>query len=104
MENALAGKRVLITQAAAFMGPVLCEVFAEQGAEVIANADELVEADAAERIVHAAGHIDVLVANLAIKAPSTAALEVADDEWRDVFAALVDPLPRLVRAARARSC
>ena len=37
MENALAGKRVLITQADAFMGPVLCEVFAEQGAEVIAS-------------------------------------------------------------------
>ena len=104
MENALAGKRILITQADAFMGPVLCEVFAEQGAEVIASADDLAVVDAAERIVHAAGHIDVLVANLAIKAPSTAALEVADAEWRDVFAALVDPLPRLVRAARARSC
>ena len=98
MENALAGKRVLITQAAAFMGPVLCEVFAEQGAEVIASADDLVEANAAERIVHAAGRIDVLVANLAIKAPSTAALDVTEAEWRDVFAALVDPLPRLVRA------
>jgi len=98
MENALAGKRVLITQADAFMGPVLCEVFAEQGAEVVASADELVEADAAERIVGAAGRIDVLVANLAITAPSTAALEVAEAEWRDVFAALVDPLPRLVRA------
>ena len=99
MENALAGKRVLITQADAFMGPVLCEVFAEQGAEVIPSADDLAVVDAAERVVRAAGHIDVVVANLAIKAPSTAALEVADDEWRDVFAALVDPLPRLVRAA-----
>ena len=104
MENALAGKRVLITQADAFMGPVLCEVFAEQGAEVIASADDLAVVDAAERIVHAAGRIDLLVANLAIKAPSTAALDVTDGEWRDVFAALVDPLPRLVRAARARSC
>ena len=99
MENALAGKRILITQADAFMGPVLCEVFAEQGAEVIPSADDLAVVDAAERVVRAAGHIDVVVANLAIKAPSTAALEVADDEWRDVFAALVDPLPRLVRAA-----
>ncbi|MDX9886935.1 SDR family oxidoreductase [Thauera sp.] len=98
MENALAGKRVLITQATAFMGPMLSEVFAAQGADVIASADELVEVDAAERIVHAAGRIDVLVANLAIKAPSTAALDVTEAEWRDVFAALVDPLPRLVRA------
>ena len=51
MENALAGKRVLITQATAFMGPVLCEVFAEQGAEVIASADDLAVVDAAERVV-----------------------------------------------------
>ena len=68
MENALAGKRVLITQADAFMGPVLCEVFADQGAEVVASADDLAVVDAAERVVRAAGHIDVVVANLAIKA------------------------------------
>ncbi|MFP5401042.1 MAG: hypothetical protein ACLGH1_03735 [Gammaproteobacteria bacterium] len=41
MENALAGKRVLITQADAFMGPALCEVFAEQGAELVASASAL---------------------------------------------------------------
>lgn len=35
-EQGLSGKRVLITQADEFMGPTLCEVFAEQGAEVIA--------------------------------------------------------------------
>ena len=33
------------------------------------------------------------------EAPSTPAPEVTDAEWRQVFAALVDPLPRLVRAA-----
>jgi 2-keto-3-deoxy-L-fuconate dehydrogenase len=99
MENALAGKRVLITQADAFMGPALCDVFAEQGADVIASADELVAPDAAARVVQAAGRIDVLLINLALKAPSTPAVDVTDDEWRDVFAALVDPLPRLVRAA-----
>lgn len=99
MENALAGKRVLITQASAFMGPALCEVFTAQGAEVIASTDDLVEAGAAERVVRAAGRIDALVANLAIKAPATPAVEVTDAEWRDVFAALLDPLPRLVRAA-----
>ena len=99
MEKTLAGKRVLITQASAFMGPVLCEVFAEQGAEVVASTDELVDVVAAERVVLAAGPIDVLVANLAMKAPSTAVVDVTEAEWRDIFAALVDPLPRLVRAA-----
>jgi len=99
MQSALSGKRVLITQSDEFMGPVLCEVFAEHGAEVLANQDALVEPGAAERVIHDAGRIDVLVANLALKAPSTPAVEVTESEWREVFAALVDPLYRLVRAA-----
>jgi 2-keto-3-deoxy-L-fuconate dehydrogenase len=99
MQNALVGQRVLITQSTEFMGPVLCEVFAEQGATVMASTEELVQADAAERVVRSAGEFDVLVANLAYRAPSTPATDVDEQEWRDVFAALVDPLPRLVRAA-----
>ena len=99
MQNALTGKRVLITQATEFMGPVLCEVFAEQGAEVVASAADLSEPGAARRVVEEAGLIDVLVANLAIRAPTTAAVEVSEAEWRAVFAALVDPLPHLVGAA-----
>jgi 2-keto-3-deoxy-L-fuconate dehydrogenase len=99
MQNALRAKRVLITQATDFMGPALCEVFAEQGADVVASAEALAEAGAAERVVRDAGRIDALVANLALPAPSTPAAEVTDTEWREVFAALVDPLPRLVRAA-----
>ena len=39
----LQGKRVLITQADAFMGPVLCQVFAEQGASVMANTQPLID-------------------------------------------------------------
>ena len=99
MQNALTGKRVLITQATEFMGPVLCEVFAEQGAEVVASAADLSEPGAARRVVLEAGPFDVLVANLAIRAPTTAAVEVSEAEWRAVFAALVDPLPHLVGAA-----
>lgn len=94
----LSGKRVLVTHADAFMGPVLCEVFASHGATVIASTDPLVGADAPAAIVAEAGHVDVLVANLAMPAPTTAATEVSDDEWNDVFAALVHPLPRLFRA------
>jgi 2-keto-3-deoxy-L-fuconate dehydrogenase len=99
MQNTLTGKRVLITQSTEFMGPVLCEVFAEQGADVVASSEALAAPGAAERVVCDAGHIDVLVANLALKAPSTPAADVTADEWREVFAALVDPLPRLIRAA-----
>jgi 2-keto-3-deoxy-L-fuconate dehydrogenase len=99
MQNALAGKRALITQSTAFMGPVLCEVFAEQGATVVASSEELSEPDVVDRVVRSAGAFDILVANLAYTAPTTAATDVSEDEWRRVFAALVDPLPRLVRAA-----
>ncbi len=99
MQNALVGRRVLITQATEFMGPALCEVFAEQGAQVVASAEELVAPSAAERVVREAGAIDVLVVNLALKAPTTPAVDVTDDEWRQAFAVLVDPLPRLVAAA-----
>jgi len=94
----LAEKRVLVTQADAFMGPVLCEVLAEHGAIVVASTADLRDPAAPAAVVAAAGRVDVLVANLAIPAPSTPALEVTDDEWREVFTALVDPLPRLCRA------
>lgn len=98
MKNLLQGKRVLVTQAAEFMGPTLCEVFAEQGAEVVASGEPLLDPQSAARVVEAAGSIDVLVANLALVAPDTPAADVDDDEWARVFAALVDPLPRLARA------
>jgi 2-keto-3-deoxy-L-fuconate dehydrogenase len=99
MQQALSGKRVLITQCNEFMGPVLCEVFAEQGADVVASAEPLHEPEAAGRVVRAAGQLDVLVANLAVMAPSTPAVDVDAVEWKDVFSRLVDPLPRLVAAA-----
>ena len=99
MQHVLTGKRILVTQSTEFMGPVLCEVFAEQGATVIASPQPLHLPDAAAQVVQAAGDIDVLVANLAYTAPTTAAADVTDQEWRQVFDALVDPLPRLVRAA-----
>ena len=99
MNHTLAGKRILVTQAASFMGPALCEVLAQNGAIVIANTDPLTEVGAAAAVVSAAGVVDVLVANLAISAPTSLATEVSESEWRDTFAALVDPLPRLFRAA-----
>ena len=94
----LQGKRVLITQADVFMGPVLCEVFAGHGAIVIASTDAVLSPAAPAAIVADAGQVDVLVANLAIPAPISAATEVLEDEWRSTFEALVDPLPRFFRA------
>ena len=97
-QNTLTGKRVLITHAHAFMGPVLCEVFARQGAEVIASTAALASEEEVRRVVADAGPVDALVANLAFPAPSTPVTEVDDAEWDAAFAALVHPLPRLFRA------
>lgn len=98
-DGTLQDKRILVTQADAFMGPVLCEVLAEHGAAVIADKRSLVSADAPAAALADAGRIDVLIANLALPAPQTEATAVSEQEWRDTFAALVDPLPRLCKAA-----
>lgn len=95
--DGLAGKRVLITQAAEFMGPVLVKAFREHGAIVVADESLLADPQAPQRAAAAAGEVDVLIANLGVPAPSTRAHEVGDDEWRHVFANMVDPLPRLFR-------
>jgi 2-keto-3-deoxy-L-fuconate dehydrogenase len=96
--NSLVGKRVLITQADAFMGPALCEVFAEHGAQIVADTSSLIARESAANVVAAAGQVDILIVNLAIKAPITLVHEVEDSEWEEVFKVIVDPLPRLVRA------
>jgi NAD(P)-dependent dehydrogenase (short-subunit alcohol dehydrogenase family) len=70
MQHTLTGKRVLITQADEFMGPALCEVLAEQGAEVVASTADLAPPGAAAQVVAQAvkdaGPLDVLVANAGI--------------------------------------
>ena len=94
----LTGQRVLITHADRFMGPALCETFADCGAEVLADTDALLSPTYPAELLARVGRVDVLLAHLALPAPRTAAAEVDDDEWRTLFAAMVDPLPRLVRA------
>ena len=98
MTGKLTGKRVLVTQADEFMGPTLCEVLAEHGAEVVRSIAQLLDPGAADAVVQEAGAIDILVANLAYAAPTTLAVEATDSEWAQTFAALVNPLPRLFRA------
>ena len=96
MTGLLTGKRVLITQSTDWVGPVLVKAFTAEGAAVHADEGSLAPPDAINRF-SPIGHIDILIAHLAIPAPQTRAAEVSDDEWRNVFAHLVDPLPRLIR-------
>ena len=95
----LADKRTLITQAQDFMGPITAEVFAAEGAEVIADARDLTAPGACEAAVAEAGRIDVLIANLA--SPTFAGIETTqleDASWQQAFDMMVHPLHRLTRA------
>jgi len=94
----LQNKRILLTHADAFMGPVLCDVLGGLGAQVLPSYERLVDDAEVKQVVDSAGDVDIVIANLAIGAPSTHAADVTDDEWMEVFDALVHPLPRLIRA------
>jgi 2-keto-3-deoxy-L-fuconate dehydrogenase len=98
MLTSLDGRRILVTQADDFMGPALCDVLERHGATVVRSTAPLLDPEEPARVVGAAGLVDGLVVNLALPAPTTSAAEVTDSEWQQTFAALVDPLPRLVRA------
>lgn len=94
----LRGRRVLLTQADDFMGPVLEQVFRELDADLIADRSAIHEPARPARLIEEAGQIDVVLANLGIPAARAPADQASDDEWRDAFARMVDPLQRLVRA------
>ena len=94
----LNGKRILVTHAEDFMGPAICNNLTAKGADVIASCEPLTTAEAPAHLIQTCGQVDILVANLSVKAPTTAATEISDEEWRDTFARLVDPLPRLCKA------
>jgi len=98
MAGRLEGKRVLITQADAYMGPATAELFAAEGAELIRDSRDLVVAGACEALVAEAGRVDVFIANLASPNFSgTAVTDLADTTWAQTFDMMVHPLHRLCR-------
>ena len=89
----------MLTQSNEFMGPALAEVFTDCGAQVVSDSRPLdQDPTLPAAIVAAAGRVDILLLHLALPAPSTPVGDITDAEWRSVFAHLVDPMPRLVRA------
>lgn len=94
----LTGKNILVTQANDFMGPALCEALRQCGAEVIADSRLPIAPSDAQEMIEAAGDLDVLVLNLALPAPTSWATDIDEQEWRQVFEVMVDPLPRFIRA------
>src|SRR4051794_23165781 len=99
MHGRLAGRRVLVTQAADFMGPAGAELFRSEGADVVADTRDLRPAEAAGQLVVDAGRIDVLVANLIAPDPRVIfEHETTEAQWQLMFDSMVHPLYRLVHA------
>lgn len=94
----LAGRRVVVTQTSAFMGPDLVDLFGREGATLVADDRDLTVPGAAEALIAEAGHVDVLVANLAVEQPRTSVLATDEATFRAMYEAMVYPLHRLVRA------
>lgn len=99
MGERLKGKRVLVTQASDFMGPITVEVFGEEGAEVVPDTRDLTVPGACEAAVADAGEVDVLIANLA--SPSFSGIEthaLSDEDFGTPWRMMVAPLHGLTRA------
>jgi 2-keto-3-deoxy-L-fuconate dehydrogenase len=94
----LRGKRIVVTQASDFMGPAVSELFAAEGADVIADTRDLRAVNAAADLIDGAGRVDVLIANLMLRNRRNTVPETSDEEWSAMFDAMVHPLHRLVRA------
>ena len=93
----LVDKRVLVTRAAAYMGPAMVERFESAGAVVIGDDRSLRGPGAVDALLAEVGPIDVLIANLDAPADVMSSVEIDDQHWLGVFDALVHPLMRLVR-------
>lgn len=98
MPERLSGQRVVVTQADAFMGPAICNLFREEGAVVVADTTDLRPLSAAASLISSNSSIDILVANLMRPNPRHSAIETSDEEWEAMFDDMVHPLHRLVRA------
>ena len=85
MTRRLEGKRVLVTQADDYMGPAIIEMFTEHGADVIEDRSDLTNPATAASVVADAGHVDVLIANLAADARfGLSAVETDQAAWHSL--------------------
>lgn len=106
MAGRLEGRRVLVTHADRYLGPPVVELFRAEGADVVADTDDLATPDAPAAAVARAGEIDVLVANFAgpRDAMPVTSMLVDADSWTDeafqgYLDSLVWPFLRVIRAA-----
>ena len=91
----LKDKRVLITQANDYMGPINAKVFSKEGAVVFCDDSDLTKNGVCEEAISKVGIIDILVANLA--SPTFSGIEtknVRDEDWQAPFEMMVHQVSR----------
>lgn len=98
MTKRLLSKRAVVTEAEEFMGPAVADLFAEEGAEVIADTSDLTKPGATESLIRNAGQVDILIINLSIQNPRATADLTTDEQWKAVFDRIVTPTHQLTRA------
>jgi 2-keto-3-deoxy-L-fuconate dehydrogenase len=98
MTRRLEGKRAVVTDSGEYNGTDIVALFREERADVIADTRDLTRPGAAEDLIREAGHVDLLIANLARPYEFVPAVEQADEEMTRLMEAIFYPLHRLVRA------
>lgn len=98
MGNRLAGKRVIVTDCNEYNGADIVELFEEEGATVFADDRDLTVHTAADDLIRAVGHVDILIANLATKFEFAQARDQPDNEMERLTNSIFYPLHRLTRA------
>ncbi len=93
----LSGRKVLVTQAADYMGPAIAELFKNEGAEVNAIEGVVPTGSAFQDYVKDVGDIDVLVANLAHDPCNVPVADIRDEDWMGMYNVMVHPLMELIR-------
>ncbi len=95
-------RTAVITCVDRYMGPAIKTKFDSLGIKTIGCNYPLESEDDIKSLIENSGDIDILVANFA-EPPMTGPVQsIENKDWNKLFAALVDPLMYLVRAATPR--
>jgi 2-keto-3-deoxy-L-fuconate dehydrogenase len=98
MAERLDGKRVVVTDSTEYNGADIVDLFREEGATVFADSRDLTIQNASDDLIREAGHIDILIANLAYPHRFARVEEQSDEDLEYAVKRLVYPLHRLTRA------
>lgn len=91
-------RRVLITDADAFLGPAVVARLRATGDDVVAVTEPIASRSDADALVSEHGPFAVVVANLDVPIAVAPVTELTEDDWRLALARLVHPLRWLLAA------